>query len=128
MPMTSAQKVAAYIKLRDFEKSAKDEFKKSMERTTKAMEKLEAELLDELNKSGAKSLACEAGTVYKSTMLSATVENREAFKSFCAENDMWEAMDIKANKTFIKEMVDKSQEVPPGLKVTQLQTVGIRRS
>ncbi len=128
MPMTSAQKVAAYIKLRDFKKSAEDEFKKSMERTNAAMDKLEAELLDELNSSGAKSIACDAGTVYKNMQLSATVENREAFKAYCEENDLWEAMDIKANKTFVKEMMEKTQTVPPGLKVTQLQTVGIRRS
>jgi spore coat protein CotF len=126
--MTAAQKVSAYIKLRDFKKSAEDEFKKSLQRTNDAMDKLEAELLDELNKMGVNSLASDAGTVYKNTQLSATVENREVFKTYCEENDMWEAMDIKANKTFVKEMMEKTQTVPPGLKVTQLQTVGIRRS
>lgn len=126
--LTPAQKVAAYIKLRDFKKNAEDEFKKSMERPLAAMDKLEAELLDELTKMGVNSLACDKGTVYKSTQLSATVLDRAVFKNFCEENDLGEAMDIKANKTFIKEYMEKTQTVPPGLKVTQLSTVGIRRS
>jgi hypothetical protein len=126
--LTPAQKVAAYIKLRDFKKQAEDEFKKSLERPIAAMDKLEAELLDELTKMGVNSLSCDKGTVYKNTQLSATVIDREAFKGFCEMNDAWEAIDIKANKTFIKEYMEKTQEVPPGLKVTQLSTVGIRRS
>lgn len=126
--LTSAQKVGAYIKLRDFKKSAEDELKKSLERTNAAMDKLEAELLDELNTSGAKSLSCDAGTVYRNVQLSATVENREAFLNHIQANDLWEALDVKANKTFIKELLEKSQESLPGLKITQVNTVGVRRS
>lgn len=126
--LTPAQKVAAYIKLRDFKKSAEDELKKSLKRTVEAMDKLEAELLDELTKSGANSLACDQGTVYKSMQLSATVENRQDFLDHISQNDLWEALDVKANKTFIKEYMEKNQAVLPGLKVTQLTTVGIRRS
>lgn len=126
--MTPADKVAAYIRLRDHKKAAEEEFKDSMKRTNMAMEKLEGELLDHLNASGANSLACSAGTVYKNTQLSATVENREAFLDYVKENDLWEAMDVKANKTFVKEFMEEKGVALPGLKVTQLATVGIRRS
>lgn len=126
--LTPAQKVAAYIKLRDYKKAAEDEFKLSLQRTVDAMEKLEAEMLDHLNQTGANSLACDDGTVYKNTQMSATVENREAFKSYCVQNDLWEAMDIRANKTFVREFMEKTGTPFPGVKVTTIATVGVRRS
>jgi hypothetical protein len=126
--MTPAQKVAAYIRLRDYKKAAEDEFKKSLQRTVDAMEKLEAEMLDHLNTTGANSLACDDGTVYKNIQMSATVENREAFRGYVAENDLWEAMDIRANKTFVREFMEKTGTALPGVKVTSIATVGVRRS
>src|SRR5262245_66427026 len=85
--MTPAQMVAAYIKLRDFKKAAEDEFKTSMKRTHEAMEKLEAMLLDQLNQTGANSLACDDGTVYRNMQMSATVENREAFREYVQRSE-----------------------------------------
>lgn len=126
--LTPAERVAAYIRLRDYKKAAEEEFKKSLKRVIDAMEKLEGELLNDLNASGANSLSCDAGTVYKNTQLSATVENREAFREYVVKNDLWEAMDIKANKTFVKEFMEREGVPLPGVKVTQIATVGVRRS
>lgn len=126
--LTPAERVAAYIRLRDYKKAAEEEFKKSLKRVIDAMEKLEAELLNDLNASGANSLSCDAGTVYKSTQFSATVENREAFREYVVKNDLWEAMDIRANKTFVKEFMEREGTPLPGVKVTQIATVGVRRS
>jgi len=126
--LTPAERVAAYIRLRDYKKAAEEEFKKSLKRVNDAMEKLEGELLNDLNASGANSLSCDAGTVYKNTQLSATVENREAFREYVVKNELWEAMDIKANKTFVKEFMEREGAPLPGVKVTQIATVGVRRS
>jgi hypothetical protein len=126
--MTPAQKVAAYIKLRDFKKAAEAAFKKSLERPQEAMDKLEAELLADLNASGANSLACDSGTVYRNMQMSATVENRDAFRNFVLQSNLWDAVDLKANKTFVREYMEEQKQEIPGLKVTQIATVGIRRS
>src|SRR5690606_7564827 len=106
-------------------KNAETEFKKSMERTNQAMEVLEAQLLDELNTSGANSLSCPSGTVYKTIQMSTSIDDRPAFLAYVRASGEWEALDAKANKTFIKEYMDKNNDVPPGVKVTQLATVGI---
>ncbi len=126
--MTPAQMVAAYIKLRDFKKSAEDAFKKSLARTNDAMDKLEALMLEHLNTTGANNLSCDAGTVYKNTQMSATVENRDAFREWVLQGNLWDAVDLKANKTFVREYMEEQQAEIPGLKVTQIHTVGIRRS
>lgn len=126
--LTPAEQVGAYIRLRDFKKSAEDEFKKSMTKVNTAMDKLEAELLDNLNTTGANSLSCDSGVVYKNTHLSATVENRDVFLTHVRKNELWEALDLKASKTFVKEYMEEHGVSLPGLKVTQVATVGVRRS
>lgn len=125
---TPAEMVDSYIKLRDFKKRAEEELKSSLERVNKAMEVLEGEMLDHLNQTGATSIACAAGTVYRNTQFSATVENRDEYLAHCRENDQWEALDIKANKTFVREYMEHNGSPPPGVKVTQIATVGVRRS
>jgi hypothetical protein len=127
-PLTPAERVAAYVRLRDYKRAAEEEFKKSLSRVVEAMNKLEAELLNDLDTVGGNSLACDGGTVYKRIELSATVENREAFLGYCADNSVWEAMDIKANKTFVKDFMERNGASLPGVKVTQMATVGVRRS
>jgi hypothetical protein len=125
--VTVAQKVARYIRLRDHKKAADEEYKKSMERVNKAMEVLANELHAHLLESGADHVGCESGTVYLKTEVSCTVEDREKFMAFLQENDEWDALDVKANKTFLKELMERGDELPPGVKVSQFQTVGVRR-
>lgn len=125
--LTPADKVAAYIKLRDHKRAAEDEFKKSMERVNSAMEKLEGELLQHLMDTGASSLSADGiGTVYRNTRTSASVQNRDEFFAWAMECGV-EAMDIKANAAFVKEYMTDHGVVVPGVKLTMVDTVGVRR-
>jgi hypothetical protein len=125
--VTVAQKVARYIRLRDHKKAADEEYKKSMERVNKAMEVLANELHAHLLESGADNVGCEAGTVYLRSETTCTVVDREAFLEFCRNNEEWDALDVKANKTYAKELMERGEELPPGVKVSTFQTVGVRR-
>ena len=125
--MTPGQATEMYIKLRDTKKEKDEAHKESLKKVVAAMDRLEAGLLEHLNDAGVNSVASDAGTAYKSVMVSATVEDKTAFLSFVKETDQFEAMDIKANKTWVKEYLDENQEVPPGVKVSQIQTVGVQR-
>lgn len=126
--LTPGQATEMYIKLRDTKKQKDDEHKKSLAKLVAAMDKIEAGLLEYLNASGANSIASDAGTAYKQTQVSATIEDKEKFRSFVIETEQWEALDIKANKTFVKQYMEENQEVPPGVKVSQMDTVGVQRS
>lgn len=125
---TPADKVAQYIKLRDHKKAAQDEFDRSLERVVKAMEKLEGELLMYLQETGANSLACDAGTVYRNMQVSCSIDDPAAFLAFVRESDEWDALDLKANKTFVRELLDKHGSTPPGVKVSTINKIGVRRS
>lgn len=122
-----AELVAIYIGLRDAKKAAEAEFKKSMERTNQGMEKLEGILLTKLEELGADSLACDAGTVYRNTQHSATVQDRAAFREWVESTGKWDAVDLKANKVAVRELLEAGEEVP-GVKFTSVHTVGVRRA
>jgi type I site-specific restriction endonuclease len=127
MNMSPAQATEMFIKLRDTKKAKDEEHKKSVSKLVAAMDKLEGALLEFLDANGVQNVACAAGTAYKSVQLSATIEDKEAFMSFVKETEQWEALDIKANKSFVNDYLDENQEAPPGVKTSKISTVGVQR-
>lgn len=127
---TPSAMIKQYITLRDHKKKAEDEFKKSMERVNLAMDVLEGKLLEQLNTLEVDNLSAKGiGTVYKKLTVSCSVEDPAAFKSWLEsrEDDRWDALDLKANKTFVTEMMQKEGLTPPGVKVSSIQSIGIQR-
>lgn len=127
MQMTPGKATELYIKLRDTKKEKDDAHKESVKKLVLAMDRLEAGLLEYLNTSGANSIASDAGTAYKSEQVSASIEDKESFRQFVIETQQWEAIDWKANKSFVKDYMEENQESPPGLKVSRMSTVGVQR-
>lgn len=124
---TLATRVEQYIKLRDHKAKAKKAFDQSMERINQAIEKLDAEILGGLQEIGAQNIKTEFGTAYINTQASATVKDREAFEKYCSESGNNLAMDVRANKKIIRELLDDGEEVP-GVQFTERTTIGVRRS
>lgn len=124
---TLATKVEQFIKLRDHKTAAKKAFDQSMERINMAITKLEGEILAGLQEIGAKNVKTEAGTAYINTMSSATVKDREAFEAWAQSTGNTGAMDIRANKKAIRELLDEGVEVP-GVNFSETITIGVRRS
>ena len=128
MKMSPAQATEMYIKLRDTKKEKDKAHKESLVKLVAAMDRLEGALLEFLDTNGVQNVASAAGTAYKSTELSATVENKEAFMAFVRETDQFDvALDIKCNKTFAKDYLEENEEPPPGVKVSKINTVGVQR-
>ena len=127
MNMSPAQATEMYIKLRDTKKAKDAEHKKSLEKLTAAMLRLEGALLEFLDANGVQNVASAAGTAFKMTEVSATVADKEAFMAFVKETDQYEALDVKCNKTFAKDYVEENQEPPPGVKYTTIAAVGVQR-
>jgi len=125
--LTAKEMVRNYVRLRDHKKAADTEFKKSMERVNEGMRKLEGMMLAHLNDTGAKNIATDEGTVYKNTKYSATVRDRDTFLTHCRETEEWDALDVRANKTYVREQADDGNVIP-GVELSSIVTVGVRRS
>jgi hypothetical protein len=124
--MSLEMKVGQYVRIRDAKAAMKKEFDKSTERLTLAMEKLEGELLGALQASEATSVKTKAGTAYISTQSTATVQDRDEFTAWCEAKGHMGAMDIRANKKAIRELLDEGVEVP-GVSYSERLTIGVRR-
>ena len=126
--MTPEEMVRSYVRLRDHKKAANDEFKKSMTRVNEGMAKVEALLLKHFQDTGATSFACKGtGTAYIKTQESATVKDRDAFLKFILDNQLFDALDARANRPFVKQFMDERGQEVPGVKWSAIQQVGIRR-
>ena len=125
---TPAELVEAYIKLRDKKEAANAEFKKSLEVVNDLMERLEGVLLQKLEELGVDSLTAKGiGTVYRNTQWSCTVQDKAAFRGWVEETHNWDVTDLRANKVAVRELADKGEPVP-GVHLTSIHTVGIRRA
>lgn len=124
--MNSEERIAMYVKLRDHKQAAKKEFDRGMERVNQAMEKLEADMMADMHQLGLKSLPTEAGTAYLKTTATASVKDRDAFLDWVLSNENYELLDVKANKTVVRELFNNGTDVP-GVNYAEVETVGVRR-
>lgn len=120
--------IRKYIKIRD----AKDEFvaahKKELARYTNAMKKIEEMILNEFNETGQESAKTKFGTAYVSTKTSARVVSRDDFFGFVREQGAWDILEARANTTAVKAFMEEHDTLPPGVNVTRVNTINIRRS
>lgn len=121
-------RVDQYVKLRDLIKEKDDAHKAAMKPYREALEKLNNLMLAELNNIGGDSIKTGAGTVYKTERKSASLEDGEAFMEYIIQNEAWELIDRKANVTAVEDFAKSNGTLPPGVKFTVMQTVGVRRS
>lgn len=125
--MNLSRKIETYIQLRDYKEKANAEFKKDMERVNKAIEKLDVAILKELQDSGQTSSACKGvGTAYIRTVTNMKTEDRNALLKYALSEKNLDLLDIRPNRTAIKEKLEKGESVP-GVKVTQTNLIGVKR-
>lgn len=123
-----ADVIEEFIKLRDQKKVADETYKAWCKQNyDDQMDKIESWLLDQLNKLGLDNFAAPSGTAYKKLTTSVTVADQREFQRHVIGSEQWELADWRANKTVIGDMVEKGEQLPPGVNYSSFFTVGIRR-
>lgn len=125
--MNFEQMVGAYVALRDKKKELDDAHKVKMAPLHEAMEQLEGGMLAMLNSTGQENAKTKAGTVFKTTEVSATIADKDVFRRHVIGGELWDLLDWKANKTAVRDVVDDTGEAPPGINYSTRQVVGVRR-
>lgn len=131
--LTEAELIAKYRKLRDWKKAEEDKLKERLAPVNAGLAKIEAMLLEKLNSSGTDSFSARGvGTVARKTLTSVTVEDTDALWEWVldAEHEgesMRHLLDLRAAKKAIMEYREEEDDIPPGVKISQFETVSITK-
>lgn len=121
-------RIEQYIQLRDIIKKLDDEHKAKMKPYRETLETLNGVMLDHLNTIGGDSVKASSGTVYRTTKKSASIEDGDAFMRHVIGSEAWELLDRKANASAVEAFVEENGVLPPGVKWSSTQVVGVRRA
>ena len=128
---TDLQLVEKYLELKTKVAAATEAYKELIQPDEEAMELIEGEFLRRFMERGSDNSKTQAGTAYKSTIVNFEVVDRDAFLNFCLE--YWDKggadmVSIKTVKDGVKEHLNGSQNLPPGLSQSQITRVNVRRT
>lgn len=117
-----------FIALRDRRAVRKAEYQSDDEGDRTKQDKIEVEFLRRFNERGIDNVSArDVGTAYKSTRASATVADWEGLLGHVQENDAWELLERRVNKTAVEQFKSVNDDLPPGVNWSETQVVNFRR-
>lgn len=119
--------VKGYIKLRDKKNKMKKDQADELRPINEKMELLENWLQRDLMTRGVESQKTKEGTAFLSTTSAATVKDRDAFLDFVRENEMWDLLENRCSKSVVRDHLEDTGEVIPGVNYQETKVVRIRR-
>lgn len=122
------KRISQYVKLRDKIKDIKDRHKEELKPYEEAMAKLEDLFLGYLNETNQQKASSQSGTVYKTIKTNVSIADGTAFRRHVIGMEQWDLIDWKANVTAVGVFLEEHQEPPPGLNVSRVARVNVRRS
>jgi hypothetical protein len=91
-------------------------------------DKIEVEFLRRFQERGIDNVAArDVGTAYRSTRASATVGDWDTFLDHVRENEAWEMLERRVNKTAVEQFKAEDGDLPPGVNWSETQVVNFRR-
>lgn len=120
-------RVSQFVRLRDKIKAIKEQHKEELAPYVDALDKLETMLLSHLDTVGADKVSSSSGTVYRTTKHSASIADMTAFWGFVTSTSAFDLVDKKANVTAVREYMEEFKQPVPGVNVSSVHTVGVRR-
>lgn len=123
-----AKIVQAYSAIRDARAAKRRAFDEADAELEADQQTLRAMMLDLLNKTGAKSIATDYGTVIRSEKIKPSAADWGAIWEWMKQNDGFDIMERRLKATFIKEFMEQNDgAIPPGVNVLREYEISVRR-
>ena len=122
------KRVKQYVGIRDAIKAMKDKHEKELEDLVDIQNKLTGIIQTCLEAVGAESIKTSEGTAYTTTRYTASLQDPAAFMQFVKDTDNFDLMDRKANAPAVRDYVAEHGTLPPGVNLSSISTIGIRRA
>lgn len=122
--------IGEYVQLRNHKKQAEEEFEEfCKENYSLRMREIENQLLGFINATGQDSCSSRAsGTAYRNTKTSVTIGDVQEFQHHVIGAEDWDLLNWSANKTEVEDRLKKGDPLPPGVKWSSYDTIGIRKA
>jgi hypothetical protein len=119
--------VGHYVAVRDMIAKIKERHTKELEDYVDLQEKLTGRIQGFLDQHGADSVKTELGTAYSSVKFTASLNDPAIFMSYVIKTNDFDLLDRKANLTAVKAYVKQHGTLPPGVNLTSIKQLGVRR-
>jgi len=117
-----------FIGLRDRRAQRKAAYDEDDASDKERQNKIEVEFLRRFQDRGIDNVSArDVGTAYKSVRASATVADFDALLDHVRENDAWELLERRVNKTAVEQFKAVDGDLPPGVNWSETQVVNFRR-
>lgn len=128
-PKTTAELVELFIQLRNAKSQAENVAKEFINSNyVEPMNRIEQQLLQILNTNGLDSVRGPSGTAYKHISTSVTVSDQREFQRHVIGAEAWDLIEWRASKTAVNEIVERGEQLPPGVNRTSFWSIGVRKS
>ena len=122
------KRVEQYVQVRDKIKALDEQHDLARKPLLEIQEILSGKLREFLETNKLENLRTKHGTCYVSTRYTASLADPEIFMDFVIKNNKFELMDRRANATAVRGYVEEHKNLPPGVNLNGVQTVGVRRA
>ena len=125
---TVEKRIAQYVQVRDTIKAMNDEHDKKLEPFVELQNLLTGWMQNFLETAGADSVKTAEGTCYNTTRYTASLADPQVFMDFVKSTNNYDLLDRKANVTAVRDYVEQNKQLPPGVNLSAIKTVGVRRA
>ena len=119
--------VERYIQLRDKKERINTQAKAEIHEINGKMAKLEQYVQMKAKADGVNSFKTDKGTAYLKETPFASVSDWDAILAFVREHDLYHMLTKGVSKLAVKDYLDHTNAVPPGVKYGTVVSVGVRK-
>lgn len=119
--------VDLYLALRARKKKIEDRHEEELAPVNEKLNSLTTWLQDFLESNGAQSIKTKHGTAHTTTRYTASLADPQAFMNYVIENSAFDLLDRKANSTAVRDFVEANKAPPPGVNLSAIRTVNVRK-
>lgn len=120
--------IKRYVQIRDSQSQRKAAYDLDDQKDKNMRLGIETEFLRRFNERGIDSVSSrDFGVAYRTTRTSTSVADFEALLGHVKENEAWELIERRVNKTAVQEFVEEHGDLPPGVNMSSVQQINFRR-
>lgn len=127
MTLTVEQAISAYVKLRLKKDQIAAKAKADTKPVEEAMDKIEAYIKEQAEALGVQSFRTESGTAFLTTIERANVADWDEVLKFILENEAYDMLEKRVNKTAVRAYMEAANAVPPGVNYGTSIEVSVRK-